>query len=79
MFDMKYFLGEENQLFMEKITLEVLKGDRELISLQIEISKKMKITIKKILRRYKYKSDPTYSKAPCACGSKKKLINCCAN
>lgn len=74
----EYFFGEKNRLFIEAITLETLKGDSELLSLQGKIFTKLKAANIKMLSSYDYKSDSTYVKTPCVCGSKKKLIFCCA-
>jgi hypothetical protein len=76
--NIEHFFGEKNRLLFEAITFEILKGNSELLSLQGKIAKKTKESIKKRLSFYDYKSDSAYAKKPCACGSKKLLIACCA-
>jgi len=64
---------------LKKINVEILERDSEFFSLQGKISIKMKASFKKVMNYNKFYSDPFYSKAPCVCRSKKKLIDCCAS
>ena len=79
MSEIGYFFGEHHRSFLQKITLEILERDSEFFSLQGKISKKMKVSFKKVINYNKFYSDPFVSKAPCVCQSKKKLIDCCAS
>ena len=78
MFTIDYFFGDINRAFLQEITFEILRQDSEFLKLQSKLSKKMRDSLKKLLTRYDYKSDSDYSKTLCVCGSKRKLIECCA-
>jgi len=75
----EYFLQDNNRTFLEDITLQILKQDSGFLTLQGKLSKKIKGSLKKLITRHEYKSDPDYSKVLCVCGSKRKLIECCAS
>jgi len=79
MSEIGFFFGEHHRSFLQKITVEILERDSEFFSLQGKISKKMKVSLKKVMNYNEFYSDPFYSKAPCVCRSKKKVIDCCAS